>query len=260
MIFTLVCKIQGANVTPLISEMFCLKIGFNQGVLIEIVTVLYLMNGGTLNQEIIRVLDNQMEVIQNQQQQASQIIRVGLTTAGLLLTLISILIASDLTDEFVSELSIFDGEITPSIIFLISVLFVSIVFIAVLRIFAPALAVLNPSAERNTVYRFVMRQPNIELNDTSDETDQKTFDEGPISLRTGIDSDKAKELFGNESNSDKREITTYHIGCIEGNEKIIESNRRHLTQIYRTSAIVAFSLTVSVFYLLFGIFVLGNVI
>jgi len=207
-----------------------------------------------LRGELTRVLEDQMNVIQEQQAQATRVIRVSLTTAGLILTLLSISASSGILEmpdaDIVSQFS------NTSIIFpIISTMITIIIMFVVLRVLAPALAVLRPELASNNIVQLAMFRllsNNSQPSETEDilEGDTEIFD-GEVALRTGIDADEATRIYRNGGT--EADIIEYHIGCVRGNESIIEMNRRHLSSIYSSAGTVAFILTGLLFYLAVGI-------
>ena len=217
-----------------------------------------------LEKEVERVLGNQMDIIQNQQKQASQIIRVGLTTAGLLLTLISIVFSSGFVDPSFFELTSGSQLSNKFVLLAMVVISMLLVFLAVINIFGPAFAVLNPQAADSHLYKFLLYSTySIDEEQPSEDETMPEVEKGNklevsteyTDLRTGIDSDKAMKLL--EQDDINQDILEYNIGCIRGNEKIIYSNREHLVTIYRSSSLLAIILTMLVFNVLLSIFSLN---
>lgn len=218
-----------------------------------------------LRGELERVLGEQMQIIQEQQAQATRIIRVGLTTAGLLLTLVSIAVSSgileipDLSETLtvLAELNIFTGVMITSkgaIVIAIWLFLMLAATFTFLRIFKPALAVLSPDAIDKSKLAsmfstFYFTHEDRSARDIIGEEHAEIFDQG-VSLRTGVDSDKAEDLVNSEN--PEQEILEYHIGCVRGNEALIKANRRHLSEIYRSTATAAFLLIGMLMYSLMG--------
>ncbi|WP_152424826.1 hypothetical protein [Natronococcus jeotgali] len=203
-----------------------------------------------LLQETQRVLEDQIQIIQEQQAQATRIIRVGLTTAGLILTLLSIAASSGFLS--VPSLSEAINEISSPIMLTIG--FISLfMMLIVLRVFSPAMAVLSPEAAESSIYQFITWRPIFSREKTAvSELIGKEYSDvfgDRISLRTGLDADKVLDMSGGDHSQD--DIIEYHSGGIKGNEAIIEMNRRHLSQIYRSAAVASFFLAVGVGYSLF---------
>jgi len=211
----------------------------------------------TLLIETKRVLDNQMQMIQEQQNQATRVIRVLFTAIGLLLTLISIAVSADVininsTQNIIQTQWSFDRE---------QLLVVALVFSApfaftLARIFHAALLVLSPNAEKNLISRIltfpIPGDESITLENIaeggSDDKLNKPLSE--ITPRTGIDSQEARDISMLESPNHEREILDYHIGCIYGNELIIKSNRSNLIRIYRLTAFLSVSLGIALIYII----------
>ncbi|MFH5800439.1 hypothetical protein [Haladaptatus sp. CMAA 1911] len=220
-----------------------------------------------LRTELDRVLGEQMQIIQEQQAQATKVIRVGLTTAGLALTLVSIAVSSDIINlsnisnlMTVSVIDIFGlrKEVPIGYIVIGEVSFFMFLFL-IIRLFIPALAVLSPDTADTTILRTLMEIPFIGSSGTYvrnriDEEYNGIF-EDRVTLRTGLDSDKAKKLKSVEDI--EGEIIDYHIGCVKGNEAIINTNREYLSRIYTSAALATFllfglliySLAISIFIL-----------
>lgn len=201
-----------------------------------------------LTTETERVLEDQIQIIQEQQAQATRVIRVGLTTAGLLLTLLFIAASSGFVN--VPSVDKLESIMNSTIVLLVGGALLFFILVIMIRIFYPALAVLSPDAAESSLYGFFTWHPSIDREDqiAKQAVDDEYLDifEGRVSLRTGLDADKARELYGQDDIKD--EILDYRIGCIRGNEAIIKTNRKHLSQIYTSVAIATFLLAILFFY------------
>ena len=111
------------------------------------------MEPDPLLQETQRVLEDQIQIVQEQQAQATRIIRVGLTTAGLVLTLLSIAASSGFLS--VPSLSRATNSIRSPVIIAIGLVIFMIVMLIVLRFFFPAMAVLSPDAAESSAYQLI---------------------------------------------------------------------------------------------------------
>lgn len=201
----------------------------------------------SLLNETQRVLNQQVKIVQNQQSQATKILRVALTIAGLLLTTVSIAVTVILNAG--SESNLLTGiDITLSSAatgLLLLYLFVAISG-AFTVIFVSAFRVLSP--ESVTLSVFTIRPPaNTELfkhllsvYDTiipfiSISFDDERPDES-YSLRPGVDSDEVRTIL--DSNTRTDDIIEYNAGCIEGNKNLIDNNRQLLSNIYTTAIVI----------------------
>jgi hypothetical protein len=193
-----------------------------------------------LLQESRRVLGEQIKIVQEQQAQATRIIRVALTVGGLILTGISILISSPLLSNQSTSHSIelsTGALLTLSLISLYVLLFFVIVFG---KIFASALVVLSPESGgiamfRNnrfasllSIYRKYLLPPPL-----SGFLALGVEEEG-MSLRPGLDAEEINNILENVDSEENivESVISYNSGCIQGNEQLIEDNRRRLSEIY----------------------------
>jgi hypothetical protein len=114
--------------------------------------------------EIDRVLENQFSVIQEQQSQATKLIRVSLTITGLFLSVISIAASQLNPEEIVADISPSSTQLT-TLSSLMSLTFISILIILVSQGLLPALAVLRPELTGGTapdlLYAPIMRNEEI---------------------------------------------------------------------------------------------------
>jgi hypothetical protein len=207
-----------------------------------------------LLQETQRVLNEQIKIVQEQQAQATRIIRVALTVGGLLLTGISILVSSPLFPASQNTLNLADFSTESvaigAIIGLYILLFLLITFG---KIFASALIVLSPESGgvamlRNnplsTILRFYRRKlipsPLSEFLALGGEKEGMT-------LRPGIDADEITNILADSASDDKvvERIVSYNSGCIQGNEQLIEDNRERLSEIYGIGVIAILILSVA---------------
>lgn len=192
----------------------------------------------SLLEETQRVLGEQINIVQEQQAQATRIIRVALTVGGLLLTGISIFVSSPL---FPNQGNLSNIETSTlalmSLIGLYLFLFLLIIFG---KIFASALVVLspdsgglsilinNPVAPLLSFYRqYFLPQPFSDFLVVDEEGDQ-------MSLRPGVDSEEIQKILRKEESGDAivERIISYNAGCIQGNEQLINDNRDRLSDIY----------------------------
>jgi len=204
-----------------------------------------------LLKETQRVLEDQIQIVQEQQAQATRIIRVGLTSAGLILTLLSIGASSGFIS--VPSFNEVTTEISSVVIMSIGIFLSLIMVLVVLRVFSPAMAVLSPEAGESSAFKLITWYPvfngkKTTIRDLVGEEYSDIFGD-QISLRTGLDADKVRNM--NTDGYTREDLIEYHAGCIKGNEAIIETNRRHLSQIYRSAAVASFFLSIGVGYSLF---------
>lgn len=207
--------------------------------------------------EIQRVLNQQSSIVQNQQNQATKILRVVLTLAGLLLTLTSIgvsVVSSNVgPDTGIAEYLISNLSITSTVLGVVGLYALVIVLGAFGVIFVSAFRVLSPVTGRsgNTSISISILKPAINaslINSFLKIYDQilpfisisviYQIDRERISLRPGIDGDKAKAILNTADENRVEEILEYDSGCIEKNEELIEENRSLLSNIYTTSIIL----------------------
>lgn len=200
-----------------------------------------------LLQETQRVLGEQVKIVQDQQSQATKIIRVALTIGGLLLTGLSIYFSSPL---FPGQ----EGSNIPELgTILILVLGVSGTYIITgtiiifAKIFATSLMVLspetggidilvdNPIATILSFYRqHLLPQPFSDVLLVN-----KSEQEEKMSLRPGLDSEEIQNILAEEESEEDivERAISYNSGCIQGNEQLIEDNRQKLSEIYGLSVI-----------------------
>ena len=207
--------------------------------------------------EIQRVLNQQSSLVQNQQNQATKILRVVLTLAGLILTLTSIgvsVVSSNTGPETgIVEYVISNLSITSTVLGVIGLYALIIVLGALVVIFVSAFRVLSPvtAGGENTNMSFSVLRPAItlaQINSFLRIYDKllplisisavNVSDRERISLRPGIDGDKAEEILDTPDETRVEEILEYDSGCIKKNEELIEENRSLLSNIYTTSIIL----------------------
>lgn len=198
--------------------------------------------------ETQRVLDRQVQIVQEQQSQATRIIRVALTIGGLLLTLVSILVSSPFFSQGFSLVSfelISLSTLGVLILGTYAALFLLLIFG---NVFASALIVLSPESGGTSLLRDNPLRQIISYY-------RRTFLPAPLSnilsvkvardgmtLRAGIDSDEVSRILEEANSNEKarKEIVEYNQGCIRGNEELIEDNRRRLSQIYGIGVVTIF--------------------
>lgn len=207
-----------------------------------------------LLEETQRVIGEQVQIVQEQQAQATRIIRVALTVGGLLLTGISIFLSSPL----------FPGEdmrgllnFSPSIWFVTSLIgtyFLMFSLILFGKVFASALVVLspesggiamlrdNPVASILSVYRRHLLPPPL-----SRFLSVSSQNEG-MSLRPGIDSEEIQNILQDSNSKEEavERIISYNSGCIQGNEQLIEDNRKRLSEIYGIGVITILIISLAI--------------
>jgi len=179
------------------------------------------------------VLNQQTKIIRNQQQQATKIIRVALTIAGLLLTATSITVtvvtgntisgSNDLTlQSYIGDFSATSAA-TGVFSFYIFTIFVG----AFVIVFVSAFNVLSPESSSRgiSVMESIFNLPFIgnfmeiyvKILPFSTEPFESIIRDDPVSLRPGMDGDKLKELSGDALNYSNTldEIVKYNSGCIQ---------------------------------------------
>ncbi|MFB6225070.1 MAG: hypothetical protein ABEI13_01285 [Candidatus Paceibacteria bacterium] len=198
------------------------------------------------------VLNQQGQIIRNQQQQATKIIRVTLTIAGLLLTATSVavsLITNGISDQInVSLDTVLDMLSVKSVIGAIMITYICAILLAIFAlIFIFSFKVLSPNSSSSglSIVKNFLEFPLIGQftryyitilpfnNDNFDEV----LKQDEISFRPGIDGDKTSELADEENSDQSQKIAEYNSGCIKKNEEIIEQNRKFLSSVYSTAVI-----------------------
>lgn len=193
-----------------------------------------------LLQETGRVLQEQVKIIQAHQTQATRALRVLLTGAGLILTVLSIIV-SVTNPSFSGAKSVvfglFDSALTIVMVIGLIIYFGTMLFLLA-RALVSGLGVLSPVLERSTMRKLLLYP--IFASDKEPTVSKET------TLRPGLDGDAAKELINSsiEDSRKKDSVIRYNIGCISYNEDLIESNRWHLRRMYRSMAFATISLGV----------------
>lgn len=210
----------------------------------------------TLLSETERVLDNQIDVIQEQQNQSTRVLRVLLTTFGLLLTLLSIAVSSNIVDipNPDNVIQVLRTSPTSAIIFTFVIFAIGYTIVVLARVVQAALLVLSPSAEK-TIFSdlftsIIPYDGSITLSQftSPSEDDKLNKDLSDISPRSGVDAQSARDISMERDGETQSSILNYHIGCMYGNELIIKSNREHLRRIYRIISVLGLVLGVLLLY------------
>lgn len=219
-----------------------------------------------------KVLDNQIQIVEHQQTQATKIIRVLLTITGLFLTAASItltLFSSGLIGSNLNIVTLIQSLTATSAIYGIIGVFLLTLFSGVfVLMFIFAFNVMSPKASGSGAVSLVNSLLETRVIGTFFEIyvrpiefyydfffpgelsikDVLSQQQEDITLRPGIDGKEAKSLAKSEGNV-LPQILNYNAGCIEKNEDIIARNRRQLSAIYTTAVL---STTIFFVIVIFG--------
>lgn len=202
------------------------------------------------------VLNQQVRIIQNQQQQATKIIRVVLTIAGLILTASSILLTL-LTNNTIhmdwlpNLMGVVTGITIRSfatglIVFYIFTIFAGafvVIFISAFQVLSPetkgsGISMLENLANVPLIGKFMVFYVRL-LPFSATAFEEAVLGKEAISLRPGIDGDKSLELCDEDESHVLEQIQEYNSGCIQKNEQIINQNRKFLSSIYSTAVVLS---------------------
>lgn len=223
------------------------------------------INGNeSLLNESQRVLEQQVKIIQNQQSQATKIIRVALTIAGLLLTATSIvatlLSSNGSSDSIISDIGSMIPELSFSSAAVSILLFYSVTILlgGFATIFISAFEVLSPEA-RSSRMTFLPKMLDLpflgnfikiyfKVLPVSSTLIDSIQSQDSVSLRPGIDGEKTRDLLKETSEEEKmNQMVEYNAGCIEKNERLIRRNRRLLSTIYSTAILISALMFIGLF-------------
>jgi hypothetical protein len=214
-----------------------------------------------------RVLDKQVEIVQNQQRQASKILRVLLTVTGLILTSISIVASLVTTDGLDvpgigNLLSVIGGITLESAVTNIVIIYIISIFVISLGIMAiSAFRVLSPeiSGAGVSLIESILDVPVLgnfmkyyfKIVPISNSVYSSLIKREKITLRPGLDGEEVGDLIDDESAI--AESIKYNSGCMEKNEEIIKQNRDLLSGVYSTAIVFTTGLVLVVMSLLFSL-------
>jgi len=204
-----------------------------------------------LLQETQRVLNDQVNIVQEQQKQANRVIRVSLTALGLVLTALSIFISSPLLSNNSAFVVISPESIEFKLIIVVSIFVFLILVLILYTVFLNAIIVLSPESGTGVLaaeYILVLFDTigKIPFVDLSRENMMNEHQD-TRSLRSGLDSEEVQDIVSSGLDADeiRESIVSYNSGCIQGNEMLIETNREFLFSIYQLllGAVILITLT-----------------
>lgn len=180
--------------------------------------------------ETRRVLDAQQRLVQRQRAQATNVLRIILTSCGLILTLASLAVSAEL-----SGLGDTTGHWVVSLVGAGSAIALpvgAIVTLLACRMLCAALVVLEPQTTKQAFVRILTTPIRAR-------TRPNTPTPGDVSFRAGLDADATTDL--SDATDPIRDVVAYNAGCVAGNALLIQQNRWYLTRVYRSGVVcVAF--------------------